>query len=85
MVFMFSISKIWSLLQSYGPKRAVWRDLIFVEEFLFSFRYSYIVEGFVRCCVVWNLNGNNFYLVNIYSSCYLNEKRKLLANLVMSR
>ena len=56
-----------------------------MEEFLFSLRYSYIGEGFVGLCMVWNLDGNNCDLVTIYSSCSLNEKRKLLADLVMSR
>ena len=43
---------------------------------LFSPRYSYIGEGFVGLCVVWNLNGNNCDLINIYSSCSLNELEK---------
>ena len=66
MVFMFSISKIWSLLQSYGPKRAVWGDFIFWRNFCFLLGILISVKVLLGVAWYW-ISMATIFILSIYT------------------
>lgn len=52
---------------------------------MLNFQFSFSGCGFVGICFNWKISGLRCFLVNVYSPCNVEGKRKLWADLIMSK
>jgi hypothetical protein len=50
-----------------------------------SLMFTFIGEGFVGVCLEWGVMKDICFIVNVYAKCDINAKRRLWANLAMSK
>ncbi|KAK2369528.1 hypothetical protein QL285_082657 [Trifolium repens] len=50
-----------------------------------SLIFTFIGEGFVGVCIEWGVLRQICFVVNVYAKCEINAKRRLWANILMSK